>query len=852
MSSNYQNPEYWVNAEASEESGTIHVDRFTFPNNHASAETINEIMEGMELTTKEAIEDQNVYLDFRSEDGGSAHLWLGLSDGKNSYAEIDNPGGYVSEKGTYTLDSIYVQRGQFYVKIPLEIEDKESYGFTLTRDPDSRPSEIQAELVSVDMDKNGQKVSKGDKVNITVKVADNSGAALPESGYVQFRTVAPDVDHCAEQIDLKLGENQEYHGTLTIGDLYPSEWYISSIGIGEGGRQLYTDWGNGLYYIKVYEGKTFINPAFNLNIEFNALDENGDFQCISKIRKEKVERRQTLKELKIAFPEVKTSYQGLKFEGWVDREGRSITEDTQIVDGNLQVYAKYDKGVVAVNYRYPDDQGNWNSAVQKHAFEYGQKYGEFIKSIQEYAPEDITKDAKLAGWEYNDFYHNDSDVLSDRIINVTAKFDDVAFIDVRYRYYDQEGNDCPKREPLKVDEGTKIGDVITRLNNTEPPESYPGLRFNHWNTTMYLDGAEAEPVKNGQEFVVNAVYDNCIVRYIIQPMKSGDLMWTAADRIFCQIAEKGEKVTALKSFGEFGGIKDIQWGVSLMGGLILGNGSKTPSETFVVNEDMTFKGIGHYPAEPDNPDKPDDTTKPTDPAKPSDPTQGSTSNQRPSGGSTSNGSPSGDGQNPGVTPDSKLPDSVVNSVIEAVNAAEPGQNLTVNMNGSTAISKEILEAARGKDVNLTLQMDGYSWTINGRTIQSVELKDIDLRVIKNTQNIPSATVRELAGNNPCMQLTLAHEGSFGFQATLTVGVGAEYAGRYGNLYYHDSAGKMVFINAGQIDANGNVSLIFSHASDYLLVMSDKMMSQADVPSQAHAVRRKPEPEWKRISVRRKQ
>ena len=37
------------------------------------------------------------------------------------------------------------------------------------------------------------------------------------------------------------------------------------------------------------------------------------------------------------------------------------------------------------------------------------------------------------------------------------------------------------------------------------------------------------------------------------------------------------------------------------------------------------------------------------------------------------------------------------------------------------------------------------------------------------------------------------------------------------------------MNAGQIGADGNVSLDFSHASDYLLVMSDQAMSQENVP-----------------------
>lgn len=41
---------------------------------------------------------------------------------------------------------------------------------------------------------------------------------------------------------------------------------------------------------------------------------------------------------------------------------------------------------------------------------------------------------------------------------------------------------------------------------------------------------------------------------------------------------------------------------------------------------------------------------------------------------------------------------------------------------------------------------------------------------------------------------------------------------------------MVYRNSGKIDKNGNVTVSFDHASDYVIVMSDKKMSQSDVPA----------------------
>ena len=57
------------------------------------------------------------------------------------------------------------------------------------------------------------------------------------------------------------------------------------------------------------------------------------------------------------------------------------------------------------------------------------------------------------------------------------------------------------------------------------------------------------------------------------------------------------------------------------------------------------------------------------------------------------------------------------------------------------------------------------------------------------------------------------------------------AGLYANLfYYNEQTGELEFISAGQIDSDGNVELVFTHASDYTIVVDTKSMSdngQAD-------------------------
>lgn len=184
---------------------------------------------------------------------------------------------------------------------------------------------------------------------------------------------------------------------------------------------------------------------------------------------------------------------------------------------------------------------------------------------------------------------------------------------------------------------------------------------------------------------------------------------------------------------------------------------------------------------------------------------------------------------PNPSQDTKLPESMTIDKVNEITNAESKKTIPIDMKGATVIPKEILWAAKGKDVNVRLYMNGYTWTINGADIKASELEDINLKVTLDTENIPRKTIQALAGTNPIRQISLAHEGDFGFKATLTVNVGNEHAGKYGNLYYHDSDGKMVFINAGKVETSGDVSLDFSHASDYVIVMTDEKISQVDVP-----------------------
>lgn len=176
--------------------------------------------------------------------------------------------------------------------------------------------------------------------------------------------------------------------------------------------------------------------------------------------------------------------------------------------------------------------------------------------------------------------------------------------------------------------------------------------------------------------------------------------------------------------------------------------------------------------------------------------------------------------NKGNNEGTKLSSDKIQEAVAAITTAKAGDTYTVDMSDATVAPKDVLEAAKGKDVDIVLNMNGYKWTINGNNIQADNLKDINLAVDTDSDAIPDDVISELAGNNPVKQISLAYSGDFGFKASLTYNIGSEYAGKYGNLYYYDSTGRMIFQNAGAIDADGNISLNFSHASEYAVVIAD--------------------------------
>ena len=199
---------------------------------------------------------------------------------------------------------------------------------------------------------------------------------------------------------------------------------------------------------------------------------------------------------------------------------------------------------------------------------------------------------------------------------------------------------------------------------------------------------------------------------------------------------------------------------------------------------------------------------------------------------TDNGKEKGDSIKPYIKDDSgKEGWDVIKPQLEE---AKSGDTVTVAMNGTTVVPKDVIDSIKGKDTTLVLDMgNGLSWKIFGKDITDAA-GDIDFDVTVGAdagKSIPVDVINNVTGEHSSLNLTLAYDGEFGFTATLTVNMESKNAGLYANLfYYNEQTGELEFISAGQIDPDGNVELVFTHASDYTIVVDAKIMSdngQAD-------------------------
>ena len=177
--------------------------------------------------------------------------------------------------------------------------------------------------------------------------------------------------------------------------------------------------------------------------------------------------------------------------------------------------------------------------------------------------------------------------------------------------------------------------------------------------------------------------------------------------------------------------------------------------------------------------------------------------------------------------------SLSDRAIDDIQDARPGDTVEITLRpGRTTLEREVFEELAGQDITLEIDAgDGVLWTVNGLDIpEDTRLHDLDLDVDLGDSDIPATVLNAVTGEIDTVQLSLAHDGRFGFTMTLSAPLGRDNADYWANLYwYNERTEELEFQQAARIARDGTAEFDLDHASDYAIVIDDRSHEPVDLP-----------------------
>ena len=171
--------------------------------------------------------------------------------------------------------------------------------------------------------------------------------------------------------------------------------------------------------------------------------------------------------------------------------------------------------------------------------------------------------------------------------------------------------------------------------------------------------------------------------------------------------------------------------------------------------------------------------------------------------------------------------------VDKIESAKDGSTVEIKLStGSTKLDKEVFEELAGRDVTLEISVPGgITWTVNGQDIpENADLTDLDLGVTLDASTIPVSVVNTITGAVDTIQISLKHDGEFGFTMTLSAPLGRDNADYWANLYwYNERTEELEFQQAARIARDGTAEFALDHASDYAIVIDDRSHEPVDLP-----------------------
>lgn len=193
------------------------------------------------------------------------------------------------------------------------------------------------------------------------------------------------------------------------------------------------------------------------------------------------------------------------------------------------------------------------------------------------------------------------------------------------------------------------------------------------------------------------------------------------------------------------------------------------------------------------------------------------------------------GPNPGEeeSPDNKVVETTMEELLDVVADAKEGTTIRAKATTEDILPAEVLKAMAGKDITLEIILEnGITWVINGKDLTAEEYKDIWLNILYGDISIgtvPASVIDGVKGALSYQVAVLKHSGEFHGKVTLRFPVGRAATGKYTNLfYYNETTGKLEYIQSDLVGEDGIAEFGLTHASQYVLYVSEKAMNQDSV------------------------
>lgn len=158
----------------------------------------------------------------------------------------------------------------------------------------------------------------------------------------------------------------------------------------------------------------------------------------------------------------------------------------------------------------------------------------------------------------------------------------------------------------------------------------------------------------------------------------------------------------------------------------------------------------------------------------------------------------------------------VEKLVTAVESAETKSEIAIQAgDDSVLLPKDVLSAAKGKDVTLKVVQNSVTCYINGKAIgtlsSAVDAYDIKINIINEKALSKAAKGKDI------VQFELAYQGKLPFEMEISKSVGKKQKGKMLYYNYYDTAKKrMVYSSVSGVDKNGTLRGKIKNGGKYVI------------------------------------